>query len=375
MKTNIISRLTATLASIFCMTTVVLAQSISSPWAATIKASYNKSDDIATYIFKFTNVSGKASTEAPILGYRCSYFNLPVMVRTAPYLDQPFWSANNKTEAERGKYNCEAVFGNTIGIYLGEKQIASPYPFGVFTFTGAESESDSGYLDPKSYKTSNGWLVESNQLCGEGTCGTSLYELKLWPGSADEAKFISVPAGQSFEFSVNLWHKDPNYLRTNYLVYNSISGKSGQDDGTWAYRAYPITKADTTPPVITAALTLTPPKPNDNINSVRVQLAASAKDNFDAGPEWSVSSVLRADKPTVAGDVTRTVDMVENQWLLKVPTGETRTYTVNIRAEDATGNVTTKAIPITIKGATLPPPKTVTQCTFFGLFCSPVIVK
>ncbi len=362
MKINFTTRFFIIVASIYCASNSVLAQSIPAPWTATVKASFNKIDETATYTFTFTNVTGVPNAYPPKLGYRCSFFNLPVMQRN--YRDQPFWSIYNNTDAEKSQYDCEVMFGRRISSRNGDPNWATPDLDSLSKQGGDPMSGTWHLLDPKGYTTNNGWRVEEVHPCGEDTCGTSLYYLKFLPKTISEEVFAPVPAGQSFVFSVKVSDRDPNYLLSNYLIENE-----GQ------YRAYPITKADTTPPVITAALTLTPPKPNDNINFVRVQLTTSAKDNFDAGPEWSVSSVLRTDKPTAVGDVSRSVDMVENQWLLKVPTGETRTYTVNVKAEDATGNVATKAVPITIKGATLPPPRTVTKCTFFGLFCSPVVVK
>jgi hypothetical protein len=359
---------------LFFMTNIGFAQSVPAPWGATVKVSYKKAAldgvlPIATYTFTFTNVSGVSNAKPPILGLRCDYHNAPLLRMKNP---SDWWSPYSNNVAERSNFDCEAVFGRRLPSTTNDPRWAQTFGDPSSPENGDPMSGTWHLLDPKHYKTSNGWRVEEIHPCGEGTCGSVLYYLNFLPANAgSEDVFLPIPAGKSFEFSVDLDDKDLNFLLTNYL----IKDESASDFRGSVYRAYPITKADTIPPVITAALTLTPPKPNDNINFVRVQLAASAKDNFDAGPEWTASSVLRTDKPTAVGDVSRSADMVENQWLLKVPTGETRTYTVNVKAEDATGNIATKAVPITIKGATLAAQKTTTQCTFFGLFCSPVVVK
>jgi hypothetical protein len=359
MKINFTTRFFIIAASIYCAANSVLAQSISAPWAATVKASFNKIDETATYTFTFTNVSGVPNAYPPKLGYRCSFFNLPVMQRN--YRDQPFWSIYNNTDAEKSQYDCEVMFGRRISSKNGDPNWATPDLDSASKQGGDPMSGTWHLLDPKGYTTSNGWRVEEVHPCGEDTCGTSLYYLKFLPKTISEEVYAPVPAGQSFVFSVKLSDKDPNYLLSNYLIEN------GQ------YRAYPITKADTTPPVITAKLDILPAKAGDNKDFVRVQLTASAKDNFDAGPEWSVSSVLRTDKPTVAGDVARNADMVENQWLLKVPVGETRKYVVNVSAQDATGNVGTQAVPIELTGKPIvlnpPPPKPRTICLFGNRFC------
>jgi hypothetical protein len=341
-------------------------QSLPASWSASVKASFNKTDQLATYTYTFTNVSGAPNVNPPILGLRCDYFNSPLLRLKNLY---GWWSPYSNTVIDRSKFDCEAMFGRRIPSKNSDPNWANITPFPTEE-DGDPMSGTHSLLDVKSYKTTNGWRVIQTNPCGEGTCGSVLYYLEFLAAvTAIDGAHSPVATGQSFVFSVTLDDKDPNYLLTNYLIRGDVDSENN-----FQYRAYPITKADTTPPVITASLSAQPVKTGDNKDFVRVQLTASVKDNFDAGPEWSVSSVLRTDKPTVAGDVSRTADMVDNQWLLKVPVGETRKYVVNVRAEDATGNVSTQAVPIELTGKAIvvnppPKPKSRTICLWGNSFC------
>ena len=383
----------AVLAIGFCASSLVLAQSKPAPWAATVKASVNKGADqgldIVTYTYKFTNVSGMPLISKIKLGYQCDFFNFPL--RRAPvlaYSDVP----ELINDYPRSAYDCVIHFGKALpnnslrsaDLIWGEVYIKRDFSIVDEGEISREENLNTPLpavrvLNPKGYQTTNGWLASTENAIVEFGPGSSYYEIVLAPAPDwfPANKRMHVPAGGSFEFSVNVRNKDPNWTRINYVVKTRNDGLEMGAPGTFpiptSERAYPITKAETTPPVITAKLDILPAKTGDSKDFVRVQLTASAKDNFDAGPEWSVSSVLRTDKPTAAGDVSRLADMSEFQWFLKVPAGEKRTYSINVRAEDATGNVSTKAVPITIKGATLAKPKKTTLCTLFGLWCTSVV--
>jgi hypothetical protein len=359
----------------------VYAQSKPAPWAATVKASVSKGAndglDFVTYTYTFSNISGKPLSSEIKLGYQCDFLYTPLR-GTGNNLAFPDEQALN-TDYPRSFYDCvvhfgRALKGNDLPAFLLHGEAYTKRDFSVVEAKNlSRSENDNSLepalrtLNPKGYKTSNGWLASTDYAVIEFGPGSSYYEINLTPAPdwmpADRR--MPVPAGAGFTFSVIVSDKDPNWTKIHYIVETRDDGLEVGSSGTWpiksSYRAYPITKADTIPPVITASLSTLPAKTGDNKDFVRVQLTASVKDNFDAGPEWSVSSVLRTDKPTVAGDVSKTADMVDNQWLLKVPVGETRKYVVNVRAEDATGNVSTQSVPIELTGKAIvvnpPPPK------------------
>jgi hypothetical protein len=227
------------LAMLMPISNSAVAQSIPAPWLVTVKGSYDIAKDAASYTYKFTNISGKPQKKSIRLGWKCDYFNAPLL-REVP------WNAYHDAQSQRTNHDCEVIFGKSIGTQFGTPRSASPTPYSSIKVNSVVKTEDSSgivetkyeeeYINPNSYRTSNGWLASLNYY-GRDVPGSDLYSLDLQSGSVyDEAKQTPVGNGQSFEFVIYLDGKDPNYLLTNYVVFDSLDVAVNSK-----YRAYPIT--------------------------------------------------------------------------------------------------------------------------------------
>jgi hypothetical protein len=104
---------------------------------------------------------------------------------------------------------------------------------------------------------------------------------------------------------------------------------------------------DTTAPTIQALAAspgvLSPP----NHQLVTVTVSALVTDNCDAAPVTKIVSIT-CNEVTAPGEIQITGNLTANLAATKSPAGNTRIYTINIQATDASGNISTGTVTVSV---------------------------
>lgn len=132
-----------------------------------------------------------------------------------------------------------------------------------------------------------------------------------------------------------------------YIVAITATDAAGNSSSV----SVPIEIDDTTPPTfqsLSASPSVLGP-PNHQL--VPVTISATVTDNCDAAPATKIVSIT-CNQPTLSGDIQITGNMSAQLAAYKGPSGGARVYTIKLQSVDASGNIATACVAVTVPGKT-----------------------